>query len=128
MRKEFLRYFFASGGALGVDYLVLFLTVSVIGIHYILGAAAGFIVGSVFVYFLSTYWVFESRRLNDRRQEFFMFIGIGLAALVTGLIVIWFFTEIIGFYYLFSKLISTGVVFLFNFFLRRFFLFRVTNA
>lgn len=125
---ELFRYFLASVLALIADYFVLIFLVSVVGFHYILGAVAGFVFGSAFVYYMSTSWVFDSRRLNNRVHEFSVFFSVGFVALVVGVCIIWFFTEIVGFHYILSKLISTGAVFLFNFFVRRLLLFRVKNA
>lgn len=124
MPKEFLRYFVSSGLAFVVDYLTLYSAVQLLGWHYLVGAAMGFSLGIVCIYFLSTCWIFEARRCSDPRREFFIFIMIGLLGLLLNVIVMFLGTDIFGVHYLWTKLWSVAVVFFFNFGMRKYILFR----
>jgi putative flippase GtrA len=107
-----------------VDFGILVLLTEVFHIHYLISAGAGFIIGTSVSYILSIYWVFSKRRLQNTHLEYWVFILIGLTGAGLNELFIWFFTEHLHIYYLFSKIISGSSVFFFNFFTRKYVLFR----
>jgi putative flippase GtrA len=119
-----LRSIFSSNIAFSVDFGILVLLTEVFHIHYLISAGAGFITGTSVSYVLSIYWVFSRRRLQNTHLEYWVFILIGLTGAGLNELFIWFFTEHLHIYYLFSKIISGSTVFFFNFFTRKYVLFR----
>ena len=120
---QMARYLVVAMIAFAVDFGALFVFTHYAGIHYLISNALGFVLGVVTNYGLSVRWVFSHRAVADWRAEATIFTVIGLAGLGFNEVIIWFVTEVLGVHYLVSKLISTGMVFFFNFFLRKFFLF-----
>jgi putative flippase GtrA len=121
---QILRYTAVGGLAFVVDFGTLVLLTSVVGLHYLVSAAIAFLAGLTTNYVLSTTWVFQKRTFSDARLEFLLFAGIGLVGLGFNEVLMWLLTDVVGLHYTFSKLGSTGVVFLWNFLVRRYFLFR----
>ena len=121
---EFIRYFAASLLALIVDAGVLWLLTSVVGVSYIISGAISFVLGLILVYVLSITWVFDSRAVNSRVAEFGVFLLIGLVGLAINEGVLWLATDVLGLYYLMSKLLSVILVFSWNFGARKYTLFR----
>ena len=119
-----LRSIFSSNIAFSVDFGILVLLTEVFHIHYLISNGAGFIIGTTVSYILSIYWVFSKRRLENTHLEYWLFILIGLTGVGLNEIFIWFFTEHLHVYYLISKVISGSTVFFFNFFTRKYVLFR----
>jgi len=119
-----LRSIFSSNIAFSVDFGILVLLTEVFHIHYLISAGVGFITGTSVSYVLSIYWVFSRRRLQNARLEYWVFILIGLTGAGFNELFLWFFTEHLHVYYLFSKIISGSTVFFFNFFTRKYVLFR----
>ena len=124
--EEFLRYGAASAVALAADFLTLVLLTEIAGIHYLTSAAVGFSLGVVIAYLLSVRWVFSARRLANMPVESAIFLLIGLAGLLVNHVVMFGLTEIALFPYAVSKIGSAGLVFMFNFILRKTVLFRVS--
>jgi putative flippase GtrA len=120
---EFLRYFAASGIALGVDFGLLIFLTEVFGVHYLLSAAIGFSVGILIIYILSVTWVFRYRKHDSKHAEFVFFLAIGMFGLGLNEVMMWGATDGLGLHYQLSKVITTGFVFLSNFLLRKFLLF-----
>lgn len=120
---EFYRYFIASALALGVDFGFYIGLVEWLHFHYLWAAAIGFCAGVSAAYILSIFWVFKQRAFRHWKQEFALFLGIGIVGLLLNELILWLFTGKIGLDYRFSKAISAGVVFLFNFTARKFLLF-----
>jgi len=121
--REFIRYFAASLIALIVDTGTLFILTSIFSVAYLLSGGIAFVFGLLVNYVLSIWWVFE-RRHAKAGFEMTVFLFTGLVGLLINEMVLWVLTGGFGLYYLFSKVASAGIVFLWNFFARKFVLFR----
>lgn len=127
---QFFRYTIVGGVAFIVDFLTLSIVYKVIlkGFRYglFVGTAVGFMVGTIVNYCLSKSIVFskDTSRTKDTFFEFLLYTVIGLFGL--------FFTES-GMYlgvdllkcnYAITKTIVAGIVLLWNFLARRFFVYK----
>jgi putative flippase GtrA len=121
--KEWLRYIAAGLIALGVDFGTYVSLIRLAGVNYLIAAPLGFAFGLASIYLLSVRWVFGYRRLADRRAEFAVFAGIGLGGMALNQGVIYAVVTLLPGAYEVAKLISAGVVFCFNFALRKLLLF-----
>lgn len=121
--RELALYGFASALALGVDGGLLLLLTR-FGVNYLAASGAGFASGIAVTYLLSVSVVFRHRPIADRRREFIGFLGVGLAGLMLtqGSMALW--VEMFRMTPVLAKLPTAGIVFLFNFAVRRALLFR----
>lgn len=114
---QLFRYGFVGGAAFVVDYVTLFLLASCLGINHLIAAAIAFLLGLCTNWLLSISWVFNG---SDKSiSGFITFSLIGLVGLVLNEGIIYLGTDILGIHYMLSKLISTVLVFFWNFFARR---------
>ena len=120
---QLFRYTFVGGFAFMIDFGTLYIFTEYFGIHYLLSAGISFILGLLINYFLSIKWVFNNRTMNNRLLEFFLFSGIGLIGLGLNELFIYILTNILLVYYLLSKIITTLIVYFWNFFARKVMLF-----
>jgi putative flippase GtrA len=120
---EGTRYVTASAAALAVDFGVYAGLVRFASVSYLVAAPVGFALGLATIYLLSVRWVFGARRLADARVEFAVFASIGLAGMALNQLVIYIGVEAWSLSYELAKLVSAGVVFCFNFTLRKLLLF-----
>lgn len=120
---QLFRYAIVGGVAFVVDYGSLYLLTEFAGFHYQLSACVGFILGLLVNYFISIYWVFTANKAqasgSSRSVEFLFYAIIGIIGLGLNSLIMWFSTELLGIHYLASKLISTALVFIWNFLARR---------
>jgi hypothetical protein len=125
--RELMLYGFASALALGLDWGLL-LALTALGVNYLVASATGFISGMAITYVLSVSLVFRHRPVADRRREFVGFIGVGLAGLVLtqGLMALW--VEALHMTPGLAKIPTAGIVFVFNFTVRRALLFKAPRA
>lgn len=121
---EFGRYFAAGLIALTVDFSLYVALTELAGWHYLVSGAVAFCAGLLTIYFFSIFWIFRKRRVDRRLNEFGIFAVIGIVGLALTTGVLYFLTEALGLDYRLSKIVSAGLVFLFNFGSRKFFLFR----
>ncbi len=123
---QLIRYTFVGGFAFTVDFTSLYLLTSFIGIHYLVSAAIAFLLGLAINYKLCILWVFDKRSVKSKRTEFIIFSVVGLIGLGFNEIFLWLFTEILNYHYLYSKLLSALIVYMWNFFARKYSLFSVS--
>lgn len=117
---QLLRYGFVGGTAFIVDYASLYVCTELLGIHHMLSAAIAFIAGLTVNYLLSILWVFAKHSSQSRTAEFITFAIIGVIGLMMNELIIYIGTDMLGIHYMITKLISTSIVFFWNFFARRF--------
>lgn len=124
---QLFRYGFVGGAAFLVDYGVLVLLTEVFGMHYLLSATISFILGLITNYLLSVVWVFNNRTLGNRWAEFAVFAIIGVIGLGLNALIMYVCTDKMGIHYMISKIISTVIVFFWNFFARKVILFKAKS-
>lgn len=132
---QFFRYCFVGGFAFLVDYGVLILLVEAFKCDEIIASVISFVAGLAVNYVLSTFWIFKNSKIKNRLAEFIAFAVIGVIGLFINAGIIWFFRDFLApmnifgslisadKYYIAGKICSTVVVFLWNFFARKFILF-----
>lgn len=132
---SFFRYLFVGAVATVVDWGLLFLLEA--GIGSLLGggehrvwakyiaAAFGFAAGVTVNFFLSRTFVFQGRSARSKSTwgEFFGHGIIGVWGLIfTELLLFW--GDRMGWHFLWSKILATGVVFFWNYFARKYLVYR----
>lgn len=124
MLVQLLRYLISGGVAFVVDASLLYLLTEWGGFHYLLSTVISYSVGLVITYLFSILWVFDARDVNNRALEFSIFTLIGVMGLGLTSLLMWLFTSKLGLFYLFSKMVVTVIVFIWNFIAKKILLFR----
>lgn len=145
---QLFRYGFVGGAAFLVDFGVLYVLTKFVGMGPVLAATISFILGLITNYVLSIAWVFNNRKMGSRWMEFLIFALIGVIGLVFNDLIIHFFTscikeqmvtmlskifttltnaQIVQMNIMLSKIISTIIVFFWNFFARKLILFKTNK-
>ncbi len=139
---QFFRSLFVGGIATLADMAVLVFFREVCNIPESVSAVFGFIVGLAVNYIISTFWVFAKAKVKNRTMDFIAFgiigvIGLGLTQLIIepfavqgmfgeGILVK---NAVFGSllptdkYYIIGKVLAVVLVYMWNFFARKFFLY-----
>ena len=120
---QFLQYILVGGTAFVVDFATLYVLTEQAGFRYLISASAGFLLGLATNYLLCVTWIFDAHALKNRLHEFIIFGLIGIVGLGLNDLSIIILTETAKFHYLVSKLLAAVLILIFNFSLRRWFLF-----
>jgi putative flippase GtrA len=118
---QFLRYIGVGGVAAIVNIGTLVLFKEVFVFHYLLANIAGFCTGLITNFVLSRLFVFTDNASIGKAPEFIAHGLISLIGLGFDSLFIWYFTDLLGFYYIHSKVVSTAIVFIWNFIGRKMF-------
>ncbi|MBI4232156.1 GtrA family protein [Candidatus Peregrinibacteria bacterium] len=120
---QLVRYTFVGGIAFCVDFGSLYFFTEFFDVYYLHSAVVAFLLGLVTNYVMSVKFVFHKRRVKNFKLEFGIFGLIGVIGLSLNEFIIWFGTEQLALYYLSSKIVATIVVYIWNFFIRKYTLF-----
>ena len=94
------------------------------GLHYLISGLIGFVLAVTVNYLLSVRFVFFQKASIGAGGEFSVYIAIALVGLVLTLLLLLFFTEIAGLFFMVSKVLATIIVFAWNFTARKLILYR----
>lgn len=140
---QFFRSLFVGGIATVVDMLVMIAVRELLHTPEAVAAVAGFIIGLAVNYIICSFWVFAKAKVKNRLIDFIGFAVIGIIGLVLtnliiepfsvqgmfgqGAFVTW---QIFGGliptnkYYIVGKVLAVVIVYMWNFFARKFILYR----
>ena len=129
---EFMRYLLVGGSAFLIDFGVLVLSYNVLpelsGYRLYVATALGFIAGLIFNYIFSIVFVFHAARQSNVGRTvgaFLMFTFIGVVGLGLTELGMYAGTELLHIHYMLVKIVITGIVLMWNYLGRKFFVFKV---
>lgn len=122
--SQVTRYGIVGLVALFFDYSVLVLLTEYLQVNHLISATAGFFVGLIVNYALATRFVFKEGKLSNKKLEFIIFSIIGAGGLLFTIGLMWLLTDVLEIHYTISKAVAVGTVFLWNFYARKYILFK----
>ena len=123
-KNEFNKYLVSGTIAFLVDYSVLLIATEWFGIHYLVSNVCGYTTGLLVAYRLNIRWVFRYRKYgHTTKKEFLIFVVIVIVGLVISEAVIFLLVERVAVPYQYAKIVSVGMIFIFNFIAKKHFLF-----
>lgn len=117
---QLIRYAFVGGVAAVMDTACLYILYS-FGLNHLVSAAAGFIVGLLTNYLMSIAWVFNST--GRFKEELAIFAVIGISGLAWTELILWIAMDLAQLPVLKAKAISLILVLVWNFGMRKRFVF-----
>ena len=123
LHSQFMRFLLAGGFTALIDFLVLVLLVEVFAVYYLVASGVSFIAGLILNYLVCRSWVFQGGKYGQA-VEFLAFcaggsVGLGLNQIILFLLVGHFSLD-----YRLSKIISIALVTLWNFFTKKYLIFK----
>lgn len=124
---QFLRYFVTGGLAFIVDFGVFSLALYYFDIHYLIANLIGLMAGNVVNYLLSIGWVFSSEKRTMEKHrliEITVFMLISLVGMGLNEYLMYVFVGLLAIQEMVSKVGAAVIVLLYNFFARKYILFK----
>ncbi len=116
---QFIRYIFVGGVAAIVNIGMLYVFTEALNIHYLISNILAFTLGLIVNYILSKKLVFQEKTNFNKGKEFLIYAIIGVLGLGLDTLIISLLTTKLKLYYMLSKIISTMLVFIWNFVARK---------
>ena len=120
--EEVIRFLIVGGGCFLLEYILLYVLTEYMHIGYLVSSAIAFTVSSLVNYILCLLVVFNVKHQSS--LEIGLFIITSLIGLIINQGVMWFLVEIIAWWYMFAKVIASGIVMIWNYITKRYILIR----
>jgi putative flippase GtrA len=121
---KIFRYLIVGTIASIVDFSVLFTLVNFFSFHWFYSASLSFILATLVNYYLSITYVFSSGIKFKEREEFLLVFIMSIVGLTLNQLFIYILYKFVFLNLFYSKVITTGIVFFWNYSSRRYFIFR----
>lgn len=121
---QLIKYFFVGGAAALCDWGFYWLLINIFSLHYAVAAALSFLIATLVNYLLSLKWVFINSSRFKRGTEMGLVFMVSAVGLLINQVTLVFLIEVIMLHYMLSKVIATGLVFFWNFYLRKYYIFK----
>lgn len=122
---QFVSYVFVGGMAALVEWILFYVFQSVIGINYLVSTVLAFIFSTFTNWILGRLITFREKAQDTRKLKeavmVYLISGIGLGF---NLLLMYLFVDVIQIMPLIGKITATGIVFFWNFFARKFGVYR----
>ncbi|HEV7476792.1 MAG TPA: GtrA family protein [Burkholderiales bacterium] len=118
------RYFVVGGISAVFDISLFFVFAKLLGYHYLAVSTVTFVFAVALNYTLSVRYVFTSGVRFSRRQELALVYLVSAIGLGLHLLVLYVAVDKLGVELMLSKFVATGSVFMWNFLVRNYFVFR----
>ena len=125
LRVQALRSLVVGGIVFLVDAGILWL-LYIVGLHYLICTVFSFIIAVMLNYFLSIHFIFFETAKFKRLGEIATYFAVSLVGLVLTVGLMWLFTELVGLFFMLSKVVATLLSFIWNFTARKMILYRET--
>lgn len=116
---QLIRYFFVGGIAAVINIGFLYIFTDILHIYYLISNVFSFTLGLIVNYLLSKKFVFQEETQISKSKEFIIYAIIGVIGLGLDTLFLSIMTNTFKLYYMISKIISTMLVFIWNFVARK---------
>ncbi len=117
------RYIVAGVVGVAVNVGVLYGLTRFFGVWYLAASVVSFIISLLVSFALQKMWTFQDRGMELAGRQFLVYLAIALFNLGLNSLCMYFFTSILGIWYVMSQLLSSGLIAISSFFLYRAFVF-----
>lgn len=120
---QVIRFAVAGAVGAGIEISLFILLVDFAGMYYLTANLFAISVAIIVNYIISMKWVFSSGRYR-RGVEFAVFLAVSFFALLLNQLLMWWMVESLALQTTISKVLAIGVVAVFNFVAKKFFVFK----
>lgn len=121
--KNFFLYLIVGGGATLVEWIVFYILC--------IPWKCDYLVSTIIAYIISTYfnWLFGRILLFSKSNKGILFemlsiYGTSILSLAGNLIIMWFAVDVGNIPEMIAKIVATGVIFIWNYYIRKFFIYK----
>lgn len=114
-QQRFLRFFVIGGVSGIIDLTLLYVFTSILGLWYLYSGILSFAIVSIISFVLHKTITFRN---TDRKyyRQYLKFFGIILIGMIMNNGLLFVFTQVVGLWYILSRILSSLIVMLWNYF------------
>ena len=111
-----VRYLIAGGTAAATNLAVLFLLVHMGNMYYVYASVLAFLFSIIVSFTMQKFLTFQDMPLHDTHKQFARYLIIIFMNLTLNTLLIYFFVEITGMWYLLAQFITTAIIAIIGYF------------
>lgn len=120
LAKQIFRFMLVGGLSTAIDFIVLYVLHHQFQMNYLLATGVAFAVATVFNYWASMTFIFESKFTQEqKKQEFSLFLILSLCGLGLTELLMFISVDLFASPVMLGKLFVTAIVMIFNFVTRK---------
>lgn len=123
MLKQLFSYFFVGLGATVVEWVIFYLLNSQLQVHYAPATALAFAVSTFSNWLLGRLLTFKESKLPVLKELLSIYMA-SIVGLGFNLVLMYVFVDMMAIPEMFAKMMATGIVFFYNFFIRKLVIYR----
>ncbi|RDU61058.1 GtrA family protein [Helicobacter marmotae] len=120
---NFVKYLFVGGSAACINWLIFFILFSVFGLYYLFAGFLSFVLATLWNFAFAKMFIFKDSGHSLLKESMLVYL-VSFGGLLIDMGVLFVCVEWLGLHEMLSKILSTGVAFVFNFGMRQFVIYR----
>lgn len=120
--EQIFKFVIVGGLSFVLDFIIYYVLTKLFGVYYITAGFFSFTISLIFNYLMSMKFVFRSKDSLKKTHEFVIFATLSVMGLGLNLLCLFIMVDYMGIYDLFAKVLTAGIVMVFNFVTRKIFL------
>ena len=120
--SQIIKFGFVGFLCFFIDYGIMVFLTEALKINYLISSGCSFSVSVIVNYILSIKFVFDADRDANKVKQFLVFLFFSIGGLIINQIVMWVAGDLLGIFYMISKIGATAIVMVYNFITRKLFI------
>ena len=120
--SQIIKFGFVGFLCFFIDYGIMVFLTEALKINYLISSGCSFSVSVIVNYILSIKFVFDADRDDNKVKQFLVFLFFSIGGLIINQIVMWVAVDLLGIFYMISKIGATAIVMVYNFITRKLFI------
>ena len=120
--SQIIKFGFVGFLCFFIDYGIMVFLSEALKINYLISSGCSFSVSVIVNYILSIKFVFDADRDANKVKQFLVFLFFSIGGLIINQIVMWVAVDLLGIFYMISKIGATAIVMVYNFITRKLFI------
>lgn len=120
--SQIIKFGFVGFLCFFIDYGIMVFLTEALKINYLISSGCSFSVSVIVNYILSIKFVFDADRDANKIKQFLVFLIFSIGGLIINQIVMWVTVDLLGIFYMISKIGATAIVMVYNFITRKLFI------
>lgn len=120
--SQIIKFGFVGFLCFFIDYGIMVFLTEALKINYLISSGCSFSVSVIVNYILSIKFVFDADRDANKVKQFLVFLIFSIGGLIINQIVMWVAVDLLGIFYMISKIGATAIVMVYNFITRKLFI------
>lgn len=128
--KQAVSYFFVGGISAIVEWLMFAFFLNAMGLQYLLSTCLAFVFSTTTNWYLGRRWTFKGNEkyVDKKTQEVLLVFIVSAVGLFFNILLMYLFVDILNYntdcQKIIGKIAATGIVFVWNFLVRKFFIYK----